>query len=68
MIRNDEWITIKIDYYTDLETGIKMYDFEEMEAQFVEHMMELRNDMDEQIDAWNEKQLDYAMDSMTNDE
>lgn len=68
MIRNDEWITIKIDYYTDLETGIKMYDFEEMEAQFVEHMVELRNDMDEQIDAWNDKQLDYAMDSMTNDE
>ena len=68
MIRNDEWITIKIDYHTDEETGIKMYYFEEMEAQFVEHMMELRNDMDEQIDAWNDKQLDYAMDSMTNDE
>ena len=68
MIRNDEWITIKIHYHTDEETGIKMYDFEEMEAQFVDYMIELRNDMDEQIDAWNDKQLDYAMDSMTNDE
>jgi hypothetical protein len=60
-------IEINIHYSDDEETGFRNYDFDEMQEQFNEKMKELEVDAEMRQDAWSDKQRDYAMDNMTNE-
>ena len=58
---------IKIYYSDDEETGMRAYDFENMQKDFDKKMKELEVDAEMRQEGWNDKQRDYAMDNMTNE-
>ena len=60
-------IEINIYYSDDEETGMRNYDFENMQKDFDEKMKELEVDAEMRQEGWNDKQRDYAMDNMTNE-
>jgi flavoprotein len=60
-------IEINIYYSDDEETGMRNYDFENMQKDFDEKMKELEVDAEMRQEGWNDKQRDYAMDNMTCD-
>ncbi len=60
-------IEINIYYSDDEETGMRAYDFENMQKDFDEKMKELEVDAEMRQEGWNDKQRDYAMDNMTNE-
>ena len=60
-------IEINIYYSEDEETGVRKYDYENMQKDFDEKMKELETDAQMRQDGWNDKQRDYAMDGMTSD-
>lgn len=60
-------IEINIYYSDDEETDMRNYDFENMQKDFDEKMKELEVDAEMRQEGWNDKQRDYAMDNMTNE-
>ena len=60
-------IEINIYYSDDEETGMRNYDFENMQKDFDEKMKELEVDAEMRQEGWNDKQRDYARDNMTNE-
>ena len=65
---NEDKLVIEIKYEDCEETGYRKYNFDEMTTEFDEKIKELEIDVEMRQEAWNEKQQDYAMDSMTCDE
>ena len=65
---NEDKLVIEIKYEDCQETGYRKYNFQEMRTEFDEKMKELETDVEMRIEGFNEKQQDYAMDSMTCDE
>jgi len=63
-----EEITIQVYYTIDDETGIRHYDTDSMRDEFDKEIEQLEDNTQAEVDGWNEKQKDYAMDSMTSDE
>ena len=61
-------ITIPVYYTIDDETGIRHYDTDSMRDEFEKEIEQLEDNTQAEVDGWNEKQQDYAMDSMTSDE
>jgi len=57
-------ITIPAYYTIDDETGIRHYDTDSIREELEEKIKELEDNTQAEVDGWNEKQQDYAMDSM----
>tara|TARA_R100000995_G_C3442782_1_gene104172 strand:+ start:79 stop:381 length:303 start_codon:yes stop_codon:yes gene_type:complete len=60
-------ILVPIYYTIDDETGITHYDTDSMRDEFDKEIAQLEANEQAELDGWNEKQQDYAMDSMTCD-
>ena len=60
-----ETITLIVKYKDCEETGSRNYSFDELRELFEEKVKELETDAEMRQDAWNDKQRDYALDSMT---
>jgi len=63
----ENYLFIKIYYSDDEETGMRAYDFENMQKDFDKKMKELEVDAEMRQEGWNDKQRDYARDNMTNE-
>jgi len=61
----ENYLFIKICYSEDEETGVRKYDFENMQKDFDKKMKELEVDAEMRQEGWNDKQRDYAMDNMS---
>jgi hypothetical protein len=59
-----ESITIPAYYTIDEKTGIRHYDTDSMRDEFDKEIKQLEDNTQAEVDGWNEKQQDYAMDSM----
>jgi hypothetical protein len=57
-------ITIEAYYTIDQETGITHYDTDSIREELEEKIKELEDNTQAEVDGWNEKQQDYAMDNM----
>ena len=68
VMSNENEITIQVYYTIDDETGIRHYDTDSMRDEFDKEIEQLEDNTQAEVDGWNEKQQDYAMDSMTSDE
>ena len=66
-MNEQEVITIPIYYSIDDETGITHYDTDSMRDFFDKEIEQLEANEQEELDGWNEKMQDYAMDNMTCD-
>ena len=64
VMNEQEVITIPIYYSIDDETGIRHYDTDSMRDEFDKEIKQLEDNTQAEVDGWNEKQQDYAMDSM----
>jgi len=60
-------IVIQAYYSIDSETGIIHYDTDSIREEFEEAIKQLESNEQAELDGWNEKQQDYAMDNMTSD-
>ncbi len=59
----DKIIVIQVLEYRDEETGITWYDTDMMTEIFNSELIKLVEDNQNQVDAYNDKQLDYANDN-----
>ena len=64
---NENEITIQVYYTIDEETGIRHYDTDSMRNEFDKEIEQLEANEQAELDGWNEKMQDYAMDNMTCD-
>jgi len=60
-------ILVPIYYTIDDETGITHYDTDSMRDEFDKEIAQLEANEQAELDGWNEKMQDYAMDNMTSD-
>jgi len=67
VMNEQEVITIPIYYSIDEETGIRHYDTDSMRDEFDKEIAQLEANEQAELDGWNEKMQDYAMDNMTCD-
>ena len=67
VMNNENEITIQVYYTIDEETGIRHYDTDSMRNEFDKEIEQLEANEQAELDGWNEKQQDYAMDNMTSD-
>jgi len=67
VMNEQEVITIPIYYSIDDETGIRHYDTDSISNEFEEAIKQLEANEQAELDGWNEKMQDYAMDNMTCD-
>jgi len=59
----DKIIVIQVLEYRDEDTGITWYDTDMMTEIFNSELIKLVEDNQNQVDAYNDKQLDYANDN-----
>lgn len=59
----DKIIVVQVLEYRDEETGITWYDTDMMTQIFNSELIKLVEDNQNQVDAYNDKQLDYANDN-----
>jgi hypothetical protein len=64
VMNNENQITIPVYYTIDEKTGIRHYDTDSMRDEFDKEIKQLEDNTQAEVDGWNEKQQDYAMDSM----
>ena len=67
VMNNENEITIQVYYTIDEETGIRHYDTDSMRNEFDKEIEQLEANEQAELDGWNEKMQDYAMDNMTCD-
>ena len=67
VMNEQEVITIPIYYSIDDETGIRHYDTDSMRDEFDKEIAQLEANEQAELDGWNDKMRDYAMDNMTCD-
>tara|TARA_B100001248_G_C27281218_1_gene407819 strand:- start:572 stop:844 length:273 start_codon:yes stop_codon:yes gene_type:complete len=67
VMSNENEITIQVYYTIDEETGIRHYDTDSMRNEFDKEIEQLEANEQAELDGWNEKMQDYAMDNMTCD-
>ena len=67
VMSNENEITIQVYYTIDEETGIRHYDTDSMRDEFDKEIAQLEANEQAELDGWNEKMQDYAMDNMTCD-
>ena len=67
VMNNENEITIPVYYTIDEETGIRHYDIDSMRDEFDKEIEQLEANEQAELDGWNEKMQDYAMDNMTSD-
>ena len=67
VMNNENEITIPVYYTIDEETGITHYDTDSMRDEFDKEIEQLEANEQAELDGWNEKMQDYAMDNMTSD-
>tara|TARA_R100001163_G_C5063734_1_gene201103 strand:+ start:765 stop:1043 length:279 start_codon:yes stop_codon:yes gene_type:complete len=67
VMSNENEITIQVYYTIDEETGIRHYDTDSMRDEFDKEIAQLEANEQAELDGWNEKMQDYAMDNMTSD-
>lgn len=67
IIVDNEEIKIPVYFTIDDETGITHYDTDSMRDEFEQAIKQLEANEQAELDGWNEKQQDYAMDNMTCD-
>ena len=67
VMNEQEVITIPIYYSIDDETGIRHYDTDSMSDEFDKEIKQLEANEQAELDGWNDKMRDYAMDNMTSD-
>ena len=67
VMSNENEITIQVYYTIDEETGIRHYDTDSMRDFFDKEIEQLEANEQAELDGWNEKMQDYAMDNMTCD-
>ena len=67
VMNEQEVITIPIYYSIDDETGIRHYDTDSIRNEFEQAIKQLEANEQAELDGWNEKMQDYAMDNMTSD-
>ena len=60
-------IVIQAYYSIDSETGIIHYDTDSIREEFEEAIKQLEANEQAELDGWNDKMRDYAMDNMTSD-
>ena len=65
VMSNENEITIQVYYSIDDETGIRHYDTDSMRDEFDKEIEQLEANEQAELDGWNEKMQDYAMDNMT---
>ena len=63
-IDDTDTIHIPVYYSIDDETGITHYDTDSMRDFFDKEIKQLEDNTQAEVDGWNEKQQDYAMDNM----
>jgi len=61
-------IVIQAYYSIDSETGIIHYDTDSMRDFFDKEIKQLEDNTQAEVDGWNEKQQDYAMDNMQDED
>ena len=66
-MNEQEVITIPIYYSIDDETGIRHYDTDSIRNEFEQAIKQLEANEQAELDGWNDKMRDYAMDNMTSD-
>ena len=66
-MNNENEITIPVYYTIDEETGIRHYDIDSMRDEFDKEIEQLEANEQAELDGWNDKMRDYAMDNMTSD-
>lgn len=66
VVANEE-IKIPVYFTIDDETGITHYDTDSMRDEFDKEIEQLEANEQAELDGWNEKMQDYAMDNMTSD-
>jgi hypothetical protein len=67
VMNEQEVITIPIYYSIDDETGIRHYDTDSIRNEFEQAIKQLEANEQAELDGWNDKMRDYAMDNMTCD-
>ena len=67
VMSNENEITIQVYYTIDDETGIRHYDTDSIRNEFEQAIKQLEANEQAELDGWNEKMQDYAMDNMTCD-
>ena len=67
VMNNENEITIQVYYTIDEETGIRHYDTDTMREFFDKEIEQLEANEQAELDGWNDKMRDYAMDNMTSD-
>ena len=67
VMNEQEVITIPIYYSIDDETGIRHYDTDSIRNEFEQAIKQLEANEQAELDGWNDKMRDYAMDNMTSD-
>jgi len=66
-MNKQEVIKIPVYFTIDEETGITHYDTDSMRDEFDKEIEQLEANEQAELDGWNEKMQDYAMDNMTSD-
>lgn len=67
MNKQNEDIVIPIYFSVDDDTGITHYDIDSMRDEFERYISQLEDNQQAELDGWNERMQDYAMDNMTCD-
>ena len=67
VMNNENEITIQVYYTIDEETGIRHYDTDSIRNEFEQAIKQLEANEQAELDGWNDKMRDYAMDNMTSD-
>ena len=67
IIVDNEEIKIPVYYSIDDETGIRHYDTDSIRNEFEQAIKQLEANEQAELDGWNDKMRDYAMDNMTCD-
>ena len=64
VMSNENEITIQVYYTIDEETGIRHYDTDSMRDEFDKEIEQLEANEQAELDGWNDKMRDYAMDNI----
>ena len=64
VMNNENEITIQVYYTIDEETGIRHYDTDSMRDEFDKEIAQLEANEQAELDGWNDKMRDYAMDNI----
>ena len=64
VMNNENEITIQVYYTIDEETGIRHYDTDSMRDEFDKEIEQLEANEQAELDGWNDKMRDYAMDNI----